>query len=212
MSDQLGERTWIRLAGFSGLASILCYFGAAFVPMPDVFVHVMAFAFGPLLSISFLAMYRFMADNDAGPVLQIACLFGIIAGVLVTSMLVVQVGNNIVREDLLASVDTDKAKESITLSWDAVNRVQYLLDVVLDIFFCVAAVMLAVSMLSHPKFGKIWGWIGIISGSMLLILNLYTFPTAPAYAGLIDLGPLVALWMTAVFIRMLLIKPGEASA
>jgi hypothetical protein len=37
-----------------------------------------------------------------GAVLQIACLFGIIAGVRVTTMLVVQVGNNMVRAEMRA--------------------------------------------------------------------------------------------------------------
>jgi hypothetical protein len=36
------------------------------------------------------------------PVLQIACLFGIIAGVRVTTLLVVQVGNNMVRAEMRA--------------------------------------------------------------------------------------------------------------
>jgi hypothetical protein len=40
----------------------------------------------------------------------------------------------------------------------------------------------------------------------LLVLNLQTFPEAPAYAGSIDLGPFVALWMLAVFIRTSFIR------
>lgn len=202
-------RTWIRLAALSGLASTLCYFGAAFVPMPDWLVRLLAFAFGPLLSIAFLGIYRFLATHHDGPVLQIACLFGLIAGVLVTSMLVVQVGNNMVRADLMASAESDAARETIRLSWGAVNRVQYLLDVVWDIFICAATVLLGVSMLSHPRFGKIWGSLGIASGLLLLVLNLHTFPTAPAEAGSVDLGPLVALWMTGVFARMWFIHTPE---
>lgn len=199
-------QTWVYLAGISGLLSVLSYFGAAFLPLPDDLTRLLAFAFGPLLSISFLGTYRFMSNHHDGPLLQIACLFGIIAGVMVTSMLVVQVGNNMVRFDLLASASTDSAKESIKLAWGAVNRVQYLLDVVWDIYICVAAMLLGIAMLSHPRFGKIWGGLGVISGFLLLFLNLQTFPTAPAYAGSVDLGPLVALWMMSAFIRMLFIK------
>jgi len=204
-------QTWIHLTGISGLTSILCYFGAAFLPVPDGLARLLAFAFGPFLSISFLAMYRVLAEHHDGPILQIASLFGIIAGVLVTGMLVIQIGNNMVRDDLLTSADTNTAKESIKLAWGAVNRVQYLLDVVWDIFICVATMLLAVSMFSHPKFGKIWGGLGFISGFFLLFLNLATFPTAPAYAGSVDLGPLVALWMMGVFIRMFFIKPIESA-
>ena len=58
----------------------------------------------------------------------------------------------------------------------------------------------------HPKFGKIWGAIGILAGAAALGLNLQTFPFPPGEAGSVDLGPVVALWMLAVFIRFLLIK------
>jgi len=150
-----------------------------------------------------------MADHHDGPILQIACLLGIIAGVMVTTMLVVQVGNNMVRVDLLASAETEATKESIKLAWGAVNRVQYLLDVVWDIFVCVAAMRLGVAMLFHPRFGKIWGGLGIVTGFLLLVLNLQSFPLPPADAGSVDLGPLVALWMMGVFIRMLFIKQSE---
>jgi len=104
---------WIRLAAITALASILCYFMAAFLPLPDVLALLLVFAFGPLLCVSKLGIYRYMAVDRDGPVLQVACLFGIIAGVLVTIMLVVQVGNNMVRVDALAEADTDTAKEAI---------------------------------------------------------------------------------------------------
>jgi hypothetical protein len=194
---------WIRLAAITGLASILCYFGAAFLPLPDVLAQVLVFAFGPLLSIAFLGLYRYMAVDRDGPALQVACLFGIIAGVLVTTMLVIQVGNNMVRADLLADADDEAAKIAIREAWSAVNRVQYLMDVVWDIFICVASMLLGIVMWSHPRFGKIWGGIGAVVGFFLLALNLRSFPAPPAEAGSVDLGPLVALWMMGVFIRLL---------
>lgn len=204
--DHTSQRTWIRLAWISGTASVACYFLAAFLPVPDVVGRLLAFAFGPLLSISFLGLYRFLAEHKDGPVLQVACLFGIIAGVLVTTMLVVQVGNSMVRADMVAAADGKTAGEAVDLAWRAVNRVQYLIDVVWDIFICVAAMLLAIVLMTHPRFGKVWGGVGLVSGLLLLVLNLQTFPTAPAYAGSVDLGPLVALWMLAVFIRISLIR------
>ncbi len=200
------KTTWIRIAWMSGTASVLCYFLAAFLPLPDVLTRLLAFAFGPLLSIAFLGFYHFLSEHRPGPMLQIACLFGIIAGVLVTSMLVVQVGNNMVRGDLLASAADQAAKDAVDLAWRAVNRVQYLLDVVWDIFICIATMLLALVLASHPRFGKLWGSVGFLAGLLLLVLNLQTFPEAPAEAGSVDLGPIVALWMLAVFIRTAFIR------
>ncbi|NIO28618.1 MAG: hypothetical protein GTO29_08705 [Candidatus Latescibacteria bacterium] len=206
MDRQISPSTaWVRLASITGLASILCYFAAAFLPLPDMLARLLVFAFGPLLCVAFLGLYRYMSVDSDGPVLQVACLFGILAGVLVTTMLVVQVGNNMAQSDMLAAADSDTAKEAIRTAGRAVNRVQYLLDVVWDIFICVSTVLLAIVLWSHPRFGKIWGAIGFMAGLVLLVLNLHSFPYPPAEAGSVDLGPLVALWMLGVFVRMLLL-------
>jgi hypothetical protein len=209
--SQKKEQVWVRVAGITGVASVLSYFGAAFVPLPDAVARLLAFAFGPLLVASFLGFYRFMSRHRNGPVLQTACLFGAIAGTMVTCMLVVQVGNNMVRADLLQTAESEAARQAAEVSWRAVNRVQYLLDVVWDIFICCALILLGMAMLGHPRYGKVWGGLGILAAALLLALNLQTFPEAPAYAGSIDLGPLVALWMLAVFLRTLFIKEASES-
>jgi hypothetical protein len=197
---------WIRLGASSGLAGVGCYFSAAFLPLPHGIAMLLAFAFGPFLILSFLGMYRFMAQHRNGPLLQAACLFGVIAGVMVTLMLVVQIGNNMVRAESLAAADTEAAEAAARLAWRAVNRVQYLVDVVWDIFICAASMLLGAAMLGHPAFGRVWGGLGMAAGLLLLVLNLQTFPVAPAEAGSVDAGPLVAIWMMAVFIRMLLLQ------
>ena len=206
MTEKITTHTWIRLAWITGLTSVACYFGAAFLPLPDVWGLLLVCAFGPLLSVSFLGLYRYFSEHRDGPLLQVACLMGIIAGTMVTIMLIVQVGNNMVRVETLAAADSDSAREAVNLAWRAVNRVQYLVDVVWDIFICSATMLLGMVMWSHPRFGKIWGGLGTLAGLALLVLNLQTFPTPPAYAGSVDLGPLVALWMSAVFIRMIFLK------
>jgi len=201
------ESLWARFAAITGMASVLAYFSAAFLPavapVPDGVILVLAFAFGPLLSASFLGLYRYMSEHRDGPVLQVGALFGIIAGVLVTTMLVIQVGNNMVLDQTLAEADSDAAKELARTAWRAVNRVQYLTDVVWDIFICVASILIGVAMLNHPRFGKIWGGLGILAAAGLLFLNLYTFPFAPAESGSVDLGPALALWVLAVYIKLL---------
>ena len=75
MSDLSNARqSWGRIASICGLAGVLCYFMAAFLPLPDAVTRLLAFAFGPLLSASFFGIYRFMAMERDSATLQLACL------------------------------------------------------------------------------------------------------------------------------------------
>jgi len=197
---------WGRFGGITAILAVVFYFLAAFAPLPDWLGRLLVFAFGPILSLSFLGWYRFLAIRRSGPVLQSACLCGIIAGVVVTSMLTLQVGNNMVATESLAAADTAEAELAAEVAWSAVNRVQYLLDVVWDIFICAATILLGVSLFSHESFGKILGGVGVFLGLLLLIFNLVAFPYPPAEVGSIDFGPLVALWILIAAVRLLLVS------
>ena len=194
----------IRIGGIVGLLSLLAYFGAAFLPLPDAIGYLLVFAMGPLLSLSFLGVYAALTTHRRSVPAYFGCALGFAAGVVVNLMLVIQGANNILRERGLAEDASEVARQASEIVWRAVNRVQSSVDVSWDIFISAAGILIAIAMLSHPRFGRIFGWSGITSSAALLILNLWTFPIAPAYAGLIDLGPLVALWFMAVFVRMLM--------
>jgi hypothetical protein len=186
----------MTLAGAtSGLTAVAAYFGAVFLPLPDGLSRLLAFAFGPLLAVSFLGLYHVLADRRDGPALRFGVVLGILAGATVTVMLSVQMGNNMIQADQLAGADTEAAR----LAHQAVNRVQMLIDVAWDVFICGAGGLVGLAMLRHPRFGWIWGGTGIAASVALLYLNLDTFPQGPAYAGSVDLGPLLALWFMAVY-------------
>jgi hypothetical protein len=54
--------------------------------------------------------------------------------------------------------------------------------------------------MGHEWFGKSFGFSGLAIASILIVLNLATFPTPPAAAGLFDAGPLVGTWYFAITI------------
>jgi hypothetical protein len=76
------------------------------------------------------------------------------------------------------------------------------LDVAWDAYIGLGTVLFALSMLRHPRFGRVFAASGAAVGFTLLLFNLYTFPTPPANAGLLDLGPVVGLWYLAVTMQM----------
>ena len=148
--------------------------------------------FGPLLSLASYGLYRLLTLHRASVSLQVAAVSNIIAGALVTAMLMVQLA---VRAGGRASVDD--------FLWTKFRRVDLGLDVAWDVYICLGTFLFAWNMLRHPRFGRIFGGIGLLLAGGLAVLNLATFPTPPAYAGLVDLGPLVGLWYVAASVQML---------
>jgi hypothetical protein len=67
----------------------------------------------------------------------------------------------------------------------------------------VVAGLFALNMLRHPKLGRVMGLFEMAIACILMILNLYTFPTPPSDAGFLDLGPFLGLWYLAVAIMIL---------
>jgi len=84
----------------------------------------------------------------------------------------------------------------------AVNRVQASLDVAFDLFVTISVILLSIILLRGAMVSKIFGVTGVLVATLLLTLNLYTFPDGPYEAGLFDAGPFLGLWYAAFFIWM----------
>lgn len=189
---------WIKIGGITGLLSIIAYALAAFAPLPDFWVYLTAFAFGPLLSIAFIGVYHALALHKNSALIQIGTLFAIAGGMMVLLMLCVQQAIFVNLDNIKISTNPNPSELSKGL-----NSVHLGMDVAWDVLISAATILLAIAMLRHPRFGMIVGGIGIILGSLLLGFNLYYFPTPPANAASIDWGPFVALWFAWVFVLLL---------
>ena len=106
-----------------------------------------------------------------------------LAGDLFTAMLLVQLAVGVRSGDKPAA--------------DAVS-IWLGLDVAWDVYVGIGTLLFGMSALRHPRLGVLIGSAGVVIASALLALNLYTFPTPPADAGLVDLGPGVGLWYLVV--------------
>lgn len=189
-------RNWVIFGMTCGILGDVAYFlAAAPLGLPPVLVLSLGFAFGPLLSLSFLGLYRFFQLHKQTIAIQASCLFGVIAGTIVNMMLVVQSATRL--------AVPSEAREALGLAWEGLDRVQLGLDVSWDIYLSAATILLGVAMTSHPRFGRTWGAITIAVGAALLILNMLTFPEPPASAGSIDLGPLTGIWYLFIAVRVL---------
>lgn len=185
-----------KIGAVSGIISIIFYISvAAFSFLPDQLALLLAFSFPLLWIISFMGLYSFLKSSRPTATLEIAYIFGIIGGALACCLLVVQQANILwdSQAQELASYELNNALYKG--AFKGANRVQAGLDVAFDIFITIAWILFGLNIARNKYFGKIIGWTGSLIALTLLVLNMYTFPNAPAESGLFDVGPFLGLWV-----------------
>lgn len=191
--------TWILTSGICGTAGVVAYLGAAFLPLPDSAGLVLAFAFGPLVSVASLGLAHALADGRRYVGARIAAFLGAAAGIMVLAMLAVQ-------QALFAAYEripeTDPARRSLTHLGEAIH---FGLDIAWDCLIAASMVLFALHMWRSPRFGKIFSVLGSACGLLLFGINIAAFPAPPDSIGWLDMGPFCALWMLAVYVRMVMI-------
>lgn len=193
---------WTKIGVFSGFLACTVYPLLIAVPMPMTLTVLLAAAFGPLLSVAALGLYRFISAHRKTVTLQIAAIFTVIAGAIVNTMLVVQMT---VREFMrldMAGAENEEATHLLETAYSAADRVQLGLDLSWDFYIALGTILFAINMFRHPRLGRIIGALGVIIGASLLCFNLFTFPVPPGEAGSIDLGPLVGMWYLVVTVML----------
>ena len=187
---------WVRTGAVAGLLAVLIYSTLVFVPYPLQIGLVAALSFGVLLIVAFIGLHRFIALHRRTVALDLAAVFGIIAGAVVDLMFVVQIA---VKEPPVG----EAADAGVAAAREIGNRVQLGLDVGWDVFVGLATFLFAWCALRHPRLGPWLGGAGILIATLLLVLNLMTFPFPPTESGSFDAGPLVGLWYLVVSVRVL---------
>ena len=176
-----------KTGGIAGILSVVFYFSVAVLSfLPDPIALGLAFSFPLLWIIAFMGLYQFLKAEKQSASLEIAYLFGIIGAAIACVLLVVQQANFIWHAQAMEQVATEEAQALLKATFRGANRVQAGMDVAFDIL--------------------------IAAG--LLTLNMITFPTAPAEAGLFDLGPFLGIWALVVYIwfTVVLFKRKDAIA
>lgn len=189
-----------KTGAISGIISVIFYVSAVAFPLPDPFPRLMAFTFPLLWIISYMAFYSFLKRERSTVTLEIAYIFGIIGGALAVSLLVVQQANFMWHNEAMEVTQTEEAKKLLNASFRGANRVQAGLDVAFDIFITIAMAFFGINLAASRRLPAFLGIVMCLLASALLVLNMITFPTAPAESGLIDLGPFLGAWMLIVYI------------
>jgi hypothetical protein len=196
------ELNWIKLGIIAGFLTSIIYPLLIFVDLPKLITVFLAAFVGPLLSVASYGLYQFMKLHRKTVTLQIAMVSNIIAGAIFNLMLIVQLATRVGMRNYLDRVNNSATTEMLRWISKGVLTVQAGLDVSWDIYIVIGTFFFGLNMLVHPRFGRIFAGIGILMALLLLVFNLYTFPTPPMEAELIDFGPFVGLWYLAVTVQI----------
>lgn len=186
-----------------GLVVVLTYILAAtgVIQSFGKLVLVLVFAIGPVAIVGVLAIRQRLARTRDGLLLQVGTTYLVIGFAIMNLFLVVQRYVQDQMLDELPELD-EAAQEALRSHWRVVDLVQQGMDVSFDIFYCVGLTLIAVLMFRHPDFGKFLGAFGVFAGVAPLLLNIIAFPYIPAHSGLVDLGPVSALWWLFVIVQL----------
>ena len=186
-SKELDYR-WAGVTAICGSIGIVAYAGtsvASHSTSPIITVPlVFAFAFG--ITVSSIGLYHILGGTTGSRMALIAAVANVVGAAQLLAMIMVQAA-------VLATVDQPDA---------ALKAVWWGLDVAWDLYVCAGTILFALCMFGRQGLGAWLAVPGLSIGSILLILNIATFPTPPETAGLVDVGPLVGLWYLVVYVRL----------
>jgi hypothetical protein len=178
----------IEIGIASGFFACLAYPLAAFAHLPKLPTTALVACFGPALGVACFGLRRLLDLERPFVSTALGLLLNVVAGALFSAMGLVQL-----------AVETSARNEKIPTQ---VGAIWLGLDVAWDAYIGLGTCCFAIAMLRHPRFGRAFAFSGLAVGAGLLALHLFTFPTPPQNAGLVDLGPAIGLWYLAVTIQM----------
>lgn len=178
---------WIKVGIIAGLCASIVYPLLVFAPLPFILTATLAGLLGPLIgfaSFGLRALLQLFEDSVAS---TLAALSNLIAGAFFSAMALVQLA-------VRSRAPVGAGEADLVGVWLG-------LDVAWDIYIGLGTVLFASVMVRHPRFRWPFAVTGLTLGFLELALNLATFPTPPAEAGLFDIGPLVGLWYLATTLQ-----------
>jgi len=204
ISESRFLRSLAKWGAILGLGVVAMYLLPKILPLPDRIDTLFYVYQGPLMAFGFLGIFAFIRAHKLTVPLFTAAVFSVTAAVSRMMFLVVQLNNvHFIRSYRDAAEGVEQQGE-----WTNILRgvftVQNGLNIVSDVFLDLGIILFSVACWSHPKLGKPVALIGFLTAGLHFTFKAWTFPEAPASAGLFDVGPYVALWPALVCILILL--------
>lgn len=192
--NHTADRRLLITGGISGIISIMAYVIVTVAPLTPTFAFLLAMLW-PLLSIVYAyALYSFIATEREGSANRIGFVLAVAAFSMVAMMISVQLAVKIGMAEYRVSATADEIAVAPFMT-DAIRLVDLGLDLAWDFFIGATLIVVAFPMSRHSKLGYRWGVPSGVLGALLIGLNAATFPWPPDTRGLVDIGPLIGLYV-----------------
>lgn len=191
------------LGGISGIISTVSYAAAVTLPVNDLRIGLVLGMIWAILGIGYAyALYTLVGNERPGVANRFAFLLAVIGFSIVASMISVQLA---VRTGI-AGYTSEGGMQNGEM-WIQLRRMIRLvdmgLDVAWDMFIGSSLAVIAFPMLKHSRLGWRWAFPSAILGSLLVIINIMTFPFPPVDRGFVDVGPVIGVFVVALSIHMI---------
>jgi hypothetical protein len=196
---------WVR-GGIAGVVAVACYILAIAIPWPETQLGTSAallvVSAWPILSIVYsYALYSFVAAERESAANRLALIFAALAFTTVLAMIVVQLAVGAAIGEITSGLDPQLARALRR----GLRMIDLGLDVAWDMLVGTALIFSGVAMRRRSGLGPGWAVPSVLLGAALVVLNAATFPWPPGDRGLIDIGPLIGLFVMALATRLALL-------
>lgn len=197
-----------RLGLVAGLF-MLAYlnFVLGWVALPQRLALLLAFGLGPTAILGVLSLSARLETAFSAGTLRAGRIFLIIAFTLLTLMLTIQQAILAEYQRLRTEAALAGTAAALRQTFSLVNHVQLGADMAFDVFYSSGMILISLALVRQSGLPRLVGVYGIGAGIGLLWLNLRAFPTPPALAGTVDLGPFTIVWWVGLILLARGLKP-----
>jgi hypothetical protein len=185
---------------------VACYIAAIALPWPETQLGtstaLIVVSAWPVLSIVYsYGLYSFVAAEGESIANRLAFVFAVSAFTLVLAMIVVQLAVGAGIGEISKGLDEPTAKALRR----GLRMIDLGLDVAWDMLIGTALLCSGVAIRRRRGLGLGWAVPSVVLGVALIVLNAATFPWPPGDSGLVDIGPLIGLFVMVLAGRLMIL-------
>lgn len=195
-------QVWV-VGGIAGVLAVACYILAITFPWPNTQLGFSAaliiVSAWPILSIVYaFGLFSFVAVECDSAANRLGFVFAVAAFATVLAMIVVQLAIGATSDEITQGLN----EQTSNALRRGLRMVDHGLDVAWDMLIGTALIVSGVAIRPRSGLGLSWAIPSVLLGAALIVLNAATFPWPPADRGLVDIGPVIGLFVMAMGTRL----------